>query len=280
MDKKEEQKQHKEHEKDIKKPSDIMLTQSSDYYLSFIFKKTEKLTVAVYMITDFFNDQEPLKWELRDKALHVLSFIGGFASTGTARAGTPFHRSVHYISEIVSLLDLAVSMKFISEMNAAVLREEYRALYTLIWTKERNNDPVGDFVFPQDFFDAEANDTDEQGAGNNPAGMARLERQPGAVARAATEGAPARADASSATHTRPIGEVSRRTEKNFRREAILKLLRTKRSASIKDISSLISNCSEKTVQRELMALINEGLVRRIGERRWSTYMLAPAKSST
>lgn len=59
-----------------------------------------------------------------------------------------------------------------------------------------------------------------------------------------------------------------------RMSLILDYISKHKGASIKDIASTIKGCSEKTVQRELNELINQGLVRRVGERRWSTYELA------
>lgn len=52
---------------------------------------------------------------------------------------------------------------------------------------------------------------------------------------------------------------------------ILEYIRRQGSVSIKEIASTIKGCSEKTIQRELIALIQAGLVRRVGERRWSHY---------
>lgn len=56
-----------------------------------------------------------------------------------------------------------------------------------------------------------------------------------------------------------------------RAERILEYIRRQKSASIKEIASTIKGCSEKTIQRELTLLIQKGLVRRVGERRWSHY---------
>ena len=56
-----------------------------------------------------------------------------------------------------------------------------------------------------------------------------------------------------------------------RRDAVLDLVRKREQASIKDISSVIRDVSEKTIQRELQALMDEGLIVRRGERRWSMY---------
>ena len=59
-----------------------------------------------------------------------------------------------------------------------------------------------------------------------------------------------------------------------RMSLILKLVREKKSLSIKEIAAVIKDCSEKTIQRELNILIERGLVRREGERRWSVYLPA------
>lgn len=58
-----------------------------------------------------------------------------------------------------------------------------------------------------------------------------------------------------------------------RRERIKTVLEAKGEASIKDIAAIITDCSEKTIQRELNAMIEDNIVKRHGERRWSRYSL-------
>lgn len=52
------------------------------------------------------------------------------------------------------------------------------------------------------------------------------------------------------------------------------VLEAKPAATIKDISEVITDVSEKTIQRELNSLIEKGQVIREGERRWSKYSVA------
>jgi hypothetical protein len=52
---------------------------------------------------------------------------------------------------------------------------------------------------------------------------------------------------------------------------ILGFVRKHMGSSIKDISRAVKGCSEKTIQRELALLIEQGLVEKRGERRWSLY---------
>jgi hypothetical protein len=56
-----------------------------------------------------------------------------------------------------------------------------------------------------------------------------------------------------------------------RAERIKTVLEAKPQATIKDISEIITDVSEKTIQRELNSLIEKGQVIREGERRWSKY---------
>jgi DNA-binding transcriptional ArsR family regulator len=58
-----------------------------------------------------------------------------------------------------------------------------------------------------------------------------------------------------------------------RKDRILSIMRDKGQVSIKDISDIIRDVSEKSIQRDLNDLIDSGSVVRIGERRWSTYKI-------
>lgn len=78
---------------------------------------------------------------------------------------------------------------------------------------------------------------------------------------------------------RPILKDSQNKGQSERAERILEFIRKQKNvsgvgASIKDIAATIKGCSEKTIQRELGGLIQAGLVRRVGERRWSQYLPA------
>ncbi len=59
-----------------------------------------------------------------------------------------------------------------------------------------------------------------------------------------------------------------------RAERIKTVLEAKPQATIKDIAEIITDVSEKTIQRELNSLIEKGQVIRQGERRWSRYSVS------
>ena len=42
---------------------------------------------------------------------------------------------------------------------------------------------------------------------------------------------------------------------------------------IKEVSNIVPDVSEKTIQRELLNLVSEGVLKKTGEKRWSKYSL-------
>ncbi len=67
--------------------------------------------------------------------------------------------------------------------------------------------------------------------------------------------------------------VENNNRKLSRRDEVLKILSSV-PVSIKDVSDKVLGCSEKTLQRELNALVDTRQAIRIGEKRWSRYVLA------
>lgn len=57
-----------------------------------------------------------------------------------------------------------------------------------------------------------------------------------------------------------------------RKDKILSFINDRKSAVIKDITTLFPDVSEKTIQRELNALIETGKITKRGNKRWSIYM--------
>ncbi len=68
-------------------------------------------------------------------------------------------------------------------------------------------------------------------------------------------------------------QVENNTRKLSRREEVLKTLSSV-PVSIKEVSEKVLGCSEKTLQRELNALVDKRQAIRVGEKRWSRYILA------
>lgn len=72
----------------------------------------------------------------------------------------------------------------------------------------------------------------------------------------------------------PLQSKTTEGQTTSRRQTIKDILGTHPHATIKDISAKVQDCSEKTLQRELISMIKDGIVHKEGERRWSRYSLA------
>jgi hypothetical protein len=83
---------------------------------TLISAKVQKLTSALYLVTSFFSDSDPLKWKLRDKALEILS------QTREARI---FDASLNSIGQLLSLIEVTLIVPGVSQMNFSLLKKEY-----------------------------------------------------------------------------------------------------------------------------------------------------------
>jgi len=70
------------------------------------------------------------------------------------------------------------------------------------------------------------------------------------------------------------GHGDMQQKKEQRQRNILEILKGQGNLTIKDFSKVMRDCSEKTIQRELIELVGKGIVRKEGERRWSRYSLS------
>ena len=238
----------------------------NDERQSLLIKKTEKLTTAIYLITDFLNEKESLKWEVRSRAVSLLSFMMSSFNTSMDRHldGDVFTKQAQkLIGDILSFLELAFRINLVSIMNFSILKEEYTSLYGYLYAWSKKNGPSHNVVFPDNFFKEELSfdtlsETALRDKGQHSKGHFREKRQ----------------------NTSKVSFMSHRLsftnkDKTERRESILQLIRTKGEVNIKDITPIVTGCSGKTIQRELSSLIAQGVLERRGERRWSSYALKP-----
>ena len=229
-----------------------------------ITRKTEKLTVAVYLITDFFDSRESLKWELRAKALSFLSFVGPLFYENKNGGEVTKNNSEMLVQEILALLNLARNVFLVSPMNFSILKEEYQLLSAAMFREMMRQRNGNDFEFPEKFF---------AGSGEARSFMASEMKDKNEYRTESIKDINFKYGG--ITQNVPIehGENIVGYKKDIRRETILKMLRAKGEITVKDISYLMSGVSEKTLQRELLAMVDEGILAKEGERRWSKYLL-------
>lgn len=234
----------------------------------YIFKKVTKICQAAYLITDLIKDSEPLKWSLRKSVTNTISSFSGAKDIMLSFKEI----SSDYLT-LKSLLEISKNHLLISEMNHLVLEKELNEVIFLI-----NKELVMHASLPQDFFEVPMPDPKEFGresirqTSHNPTGIQNYESQgynhKGHYKRQNEDMSLRKPH----QHNDYLKDSNGDARKN-RREQILNIIKTKGDLTIKDITSIIKDCSEKTIQRELLDLVERGLVKKEGERRWSTYSL-------
>jgi len=252
---------------------------NSKFFLDFAFKKTEKLIMALYMVTDAVDMDEALKNKLRLLGVELMSGIHKLSWQYKTQKNFSIVASKNKISEIVSFIDIAQTIGFISEMNSNILKKEFELL----------NQELNRFE--------DANHATISGMDLNTTDCVLLNKESLFVSLPTYHRLP---QLSSNIIDRYTGRDSKghikdrfnnnvlykkdsllgfkkdkvlQISRDERRKQILDFIKDKDFISIKDISFSIKDCSEKTLQRELNELVSKGQIIKQGEKRWSRYKL-------
>ncbi len=235
---------------------------SAEDYLLYIFKKTEKITSAVYLVSGLLKDDEPLKWELRDKGMDLISSSFGAASSVPGDKNAVIQSLFTAALETLSLLNVAKISNLISDMNHKLLVKEIDQIVGMLRDKLAENAESAGYILSESFFktpDLYSSGFREQGirAGHVGlrSGLSNIQK-------------------SYMNKDASLGHRVDSEKKNHRQEMIINLMKGQASVSIKDLSKNINDCSEKTIQRELIDMLKKGVIKKEGDRRWSRYSLS------
>ncbi len=262
-------------------------------------RKADKIVAALYMVTDCIEDSEPIKEKLRSLGLDVVSTSNALVFAPSYDRNFVFTDFEMVMHEVTSLVSISASVGIISEMNASILVREIHLIRTnmrtwvdtgLYQTDARSRS----VTLSESMFTEHVENNTERDTRDTPKSIptsfdfSRIKTQKeelsngkhGYVSQKDKHHAHAVFDTTKQTRT-PATIQKDTDSKKFdlalkltRRNTILKLIKDKHEVTIKDITSIISDCSEKTIQRELLSLVESGVLKRTGEKRWSKYALA------
>lgn len=221
---------------------------NNDNYYRHIFKKTEKIISVVFYIinnTDTEKKTETLISLIASKAHFAHENALRTLEVKPVSSKEVLEQFAQSLVGLESTLRIAAAANIISAEVLAVMVGEIdavlRGLKTFIHSNTNNDDLLFSQSYPSVF------------SSEIPAPQVHKERKRTPTA---------------------TSELPKNTSgSGDRRERIKTILEAKREATIKDISEIITDVSEKTIQRELNAMIDENLVKRQGERRWSKYSI-------
>lgn len=213
----------------------------------YIYKKAERLAKAVHLVAPAFKHNPSIHDRVERISLALVD-----------AAILPPHEAKDALSKellaLSSVLSIARTTGLLSAMNADLIGREAHTLLEEIAGYEEPRLSIPEVPTLAEL---------AKDAGQVAPVVARPRPVVAAVPKGHGKG-----------HVSDKREPAQTPAKNGRREAILSVLGSKGPSYIKDLSTVIRDVSEKTIQRELAALVEEGVVSRTGERRWTTYQLA------
>ncbi|MDE1919526.1 MAG: DeoR family transcriptional regulator [Patescibacteria group bacterium] len=219
----------------------------------FIYKKAERLAKAISLISPAFEGNS----SLRDRIGVLTMSLIDAAMLPPIQTRAVLSRELLSLSSVLSMARIS---GILSPMNADIISHEAHALLKEIALYEEPRLLLDEPMTLSEI----AKNTSKKEAAKTSSPKRVLQRRNPPASHADDKG-----------HIKDT-EGAEHTQIKDRREAVLSVIKNKGKASIKDISTLIRGVSEKTIQRELSALVSAGIVLRQGERRWSTYSLSLA----
>jgi len=255
-------------------------------YIDFAAKRTERLTSALYLVSDLIPEKEPLKTLLREKGLMVMSDIFSLAVFGKEDREDVFFKIMTGISELVALLRIASVSYIISEMNSGILQKEYASLHNFFESQSRDSGKqiLGkEIILNDNFFEGKEWARLNGIIGRYDKGHDKRHKiNKGHGDDLYDQNSKQQTDDSVKSKIQIPERMTEETKGNHnenyiqeeRKKTIVQLIKDSNgNASIKDISFHVKGCSEKTLQRDIISLMQKGVLKKIGERRWSRYSL-------
>lgn len=226
--------------------------------LLYVYKKTEKLVSAIYLLSGFISDSEPLKWQIRSAGVEALS-----CSLSLSVNPRDF---ILASSKLLSYFEVAHISGLISEMNFNILKNEFEQLIQWVESHSQKSG-LGGFAFPEHFLEVKEPVQNLVPINNN----LNISNGQNTMSDRNNQSVASLSVKKSVDTIRP--SESKQKDKNNRQGTIISILRKGGELGIKDFTQAISGCSEKTIQRELATLVSNGQIKKAGEKRWSRYSI-------
>lgn len=277
--------------------------------LSEVVSKSEKIVRAIYMVTDLISSDEPLVHALRKVSLNTMQKLYETLASSQSRQAPLLSQVMIQMFELKALLGVLHTSGRISDMNQELLIGELSKLYQRLEVlsvkampydrQRRSSRMVEEFTFTDNFFETETETIREtreprihleslkdtrasylkDNAGSLKDKIQAVKKEISSAAESVQlENKMTLAVAEKKSLPLSMKLVEKispsMAKKNERQDNVLKILKQKKDAKVGDLALLIKDVNAKTIQRDLNELVENGLVIRSGDRRWSVYNLA------
>lgn len=252
--------------------------------------KVQKITEALYRVTEFFPDEEPLKWRLRNASLEIFDFSASWENKNKDEI-FGVENILNLIQRIDSALQLASSFGgYIPSINFEILRREYLSLAESLQSQFQDKSQelrVLESVKSLLPVSLPAKDFDSNGQSNGQSENSNGHLPTGEFIDNGHNGQNRQTNENNITSTsvvdvekNPIGD---RISKKERKRKILGLISAKGGSapggkenewiSVHEISSSLPEFGEKSIQRDILEMVEAGILKKTGDKRWRKYSL-------
>lgn len=252
-------------------------------YLIFLIKKSENFVRAIYLITNFLSDNEPLKWRLRTSATELIERVMSFIKEDKNKANEYLYRAHFFgcLSALISLLNVGEGSGAVSDANATLLKREISSFFPIFQEK------IFSLRIKQDTLPI-APELPLRRRQKTINYLSRTERresrkrfverilrplentQETGNVRYKSKGQDIAGSSNTMSVTKNVGKIKTETHMS-RQQAIVFALKDKKQLTAREMMSVITGYGEKTIQRELVTLVEKGVLKKVGKKRWTAY---------
>lgn len=263
-----------------------------DISIPITYTKISKLIMALFMVTDIIEKDESIRNKLRTLGTDLISDIT-FISFKTEKEMSFIQNKV---TEILSLLEVAVTVKIISVMNHSILKKEFSELKKSI--QEYRNSPkvLQGTISISDLMKDEITDTAKLNTNKAPIKFSNghelsnghvsykgqlINRTRIGVQKGSTLMSVLSNRLSfEKDNSKNFENIKRKEKSNIikseRQDVILSVVKNfPNGVNISDIkknsTGVLLNCSMKTIQRELSIMVSNNVLKKTGSKRWIKY---------
>lgn len=208
-------------------------------------QKALTLTLALYRVTALFPKEEPLRLKIRQAADEILGETVELGYRGNEKKEEIIAAKTAVIKV---LLEVAREMRFAKPLNFLALEREYESLANFCQKAVKQSEKL----YSWHNFTRHLSVNEQKGAG-----FIEEKAMPEITSPA----------------TAVVVSSNGISELNERQKAILTLVKSVGEARLSDFFEKFKGISSKTIQRDLHYLVENELLKRVGERRWTTYTI-------
>lgn len=287
--------------------------ENSISHFSYINDRVQRITSALYRVTEMFSDSEPMKWLLRKDAVEIFNKLSSLERSVLNERVKDIESASRTIEHVLHALELASSGTFISHVNFEVLRREYSAMRdfltanTIVLLPAQEIDMQGALPVPTEEQTTDINvlqitspyqavqvpevkvitpkqedrplplaAKDSEQKNNNvklPAISILSEKSNKKLEPAQKQERMAEQQIKKVLVVKDDAATERDNEARLaRQKKILDFVKGNGWVGVGDVSVVFNkSISEKTIQREMTAMAEAGILRKAGDKRWRRY---------